>query len=331
MKILVTGANGFVGSHLCEDLLKKGHVVFALMRNPNKWEGERHPKLTIIKGDLDRETLPWVSELPDDLSTVVHTAGIVHHYHTSEFFRVNAEGTLHLIESLKKKFTHLHFVLISSLAAGGPGVDDKTKRAENDLDLPVSLYGQSKKKAEDYLKKYSPSTYTLSVVRPPMVIGPRDPAVLDVVKMVQNRFVLLPGTNSLSKRYSFVCVYDLVSSIVKIIESKKPTFIYSAHPHVVTFYELTNQMKKQLNVSWVVYLPMPLLFVRILAHFLSFIYALFPHSLRLTPDKIFELEATNWSCDQSVSEKELGMVYVYDLQKTIEVTLADYKKRKWIR
>jgi nucleoside-diphosphate-sugar epimerase len=331
MKILVTGANGFVGSHLIDELLKKGHDVFALMRNPLKWDGERHARLTIIKGDLDSEVLPWVNELPNDLETVVHTAGIVHHYLTDEFFRVNAEGTLHLIESLKNKYSHLHFILISSLAAGGPGVDDFSKRAESDLDLPVSLYGQSKKKAEDYLKKYAPATYTLSVVRPPMVIGPRDPAVLDVVKMVQNGMVLLPGTNSLNKRYSFVCVYDLVASIVKIVEVKRPFFIYSAHPKAITFFELTNQMKRELNKNWVFYFPMPIFFVRLLAKLLAILYRIFPHQLRLTPDKIFELEATNWSCDQTVSENELGMVYQYDLEKTIKLTLADYKKRKWIR
>ena len=331
MKILVTGANGFVGSHLTDELLKKGHEVFALMRNPSKWEDEHHPNLKIIKGDLDLDNLPWINELPLDLNAIVHTAGIVHHYLTDEFFRVNAEGTLYLIESLKKRYTHLHFILISSLAAGGPSVDEFSKRAECDLDLPVSLYGQSKKKAEDYLKKFAPPTYTLSVVRPPMVIGPRDPAVLDVVKMVQNSFVLLPGINSLKKRYSFVCVYDLVQSIVMILETKKPFFIYSSHPRVITFFELTNQIKRELNKKVVFYFPMPIIFVRLLSKLLAVLYRVYPHQMRLTPDKIFELEALNWSCDQSISENELGMIYQYDLEKTIQVTLADYKKRKWIR
>lgn len=329
MKILVTGASGFVGGHLIERLLKDGHEVFALVRNPKKLALETHTHLHLVKGDLDQENLTWVESLPSDLNTCVHTAGIVHAYRTDEFYRVNTEGTRNLVNNLKKKFTSLHFVLISSLAAAGPsqGTD---KRNESDMDLPVSIYGRSKKQAEEVLKEVAPKTFGLAVIRPPMVIGPRDAAVLDIFKMVQSGVVLLPGFGSKEKLYSFVCVFDLVNTIVKVIEEKKTTVYYSSHPQVVTFNELILEIKKQLKKNWLVYLPMPLFLVKLLTIILDFIYKLFQHPLRLTPDKYHEFAATNWTCDGAKTEKELGQVYNYDIERSITVTLIDYKSRKWI-
>ncbi|MEA9357872.1 NAD(P)-dependent oxidoreductase [Bacteriovorax sp. PP10] len=329
MKILITGANGFVGSHLCEKLLKDGHDVFALVRSPHKFTVAENSRLTVIKGDLDQEILSWVESLPADLETCIHTAGIVHTYSPSEFYRVNAGGTENLVKNLKQRFINLHFILISSLAASGPSLGTSS-RSELDMDFPVSVYGRSKKKAEELLAMNAPTSWQLSVIKPPMVIGPRDPAVLDIFKMVQGGVILLPGQNSKTKLYSFVCVFDLVETIVLVAVQKKKGIFFSANPQVVSFEQLISEIKKQLKKNWILYLPLPLILVRLLAMVLNFFYRLFPHNLRLTPDKYHELAATNWTCDGSKSEKELGQVYNYDLERTITMTLIDYKSRKWI-
>ena len=133
MKILVTGASGFVGMHLCERLLKEGHDVFALVRNPKRFE-LKNIKLIVIQGDLDQSTLHWVSALPFDLDSCIHTAGLVHSYVETEFFRVNSAGTENLVNTLKTKFDKLHFILVSSLAAAGPSLGAE-KRSEIDIDF----------------------------------------------------------------------------------------------------------------------------------------------------------------------------------------------------
>ena len=163
-----------------------------------------------------------------------------------------------------------------------------------------------------------------------MVIGPRDSAVLDIFKMVKGRFVLLPGSDSLKKKYSFVCVFDLVDTITKIIEQKKKGVYYSAYPETVTFHQIISEIRKQLKNRWILFLPLPLFFVKIFAFLLSLLYRFKPHQLRLTPDKTFELAALNWTCDSRKSEQELQQVYTYNLERTITVTLVDYKARKWL-
>ena len=329
MKILVTGANGFVGTHLCERLLADGHTVYALVRSKNKFTEIKHENLFVLIGDLNSEVLSWTTELPEDLDTCVHTAGIVHSYNTDDFYRVNADGTENLVSHLRQRFLNLHFVLVSSLAAAGPSLG-ANKRVESDMDFPVSIYGRSKKNAEIVISTKTPHSWVLSAVRPPMVIGPRDSAVLDIFKMVQGRFVLLPGSDSLKKKYSFVCVFDLVDTITKIIEQKKKGVYYSAYPETVTFHQIISEIRKQLKNRWILFLPLPLFFVKIFAFLLHVIYRFKPHQLRLTPDKTFELAALNWTCDSRKSEQELQQVYTYNLERTITVTLVDYKARKWL-
>ena len=329
MKILITGANGFVGSHLSEKLLAEGHSVYALVRSPKKFTVPASAKLTVIQGDLDQEKLNWVDSLPVDLDTVIHTAGIVHSYLPDEFYRVNSIGTENLVNNLKNKFNTLHFILISSLAASGPSLGS-VSRNEEDMDFPISVYGRSKKKAEEILSRLAHKEWLLSVIKPPMVIGPRDPAVLDIFKMVQGGVIVLPGQNSKTKLYSFVCVFDLINTITLVAILKKKGVFFSSNPEVISFNQLILEIKKQLKKKWIFFLPLPLFLVRFVAFVLNFFYRLFPHQLRLTPDKYHELAATNWTCSGLKSEMELGQVYNYDMERTITMTLIDYKSRKWI-
>lgn len=328
MKVLVTGASGFVGSHLCEKLLNEGHEVFALVRNLKKFD-LLHPRLQILQGNLDAQELSWINLLPHDLNSCIHTAGLVHSFNKDDFFHVNKTGTKNLILNLKNKYSQLQFILISSLAAAGPSLAPE-KRIENDLDFPISFYGRSKKDAEDLLKTMAPDSWTFSIIRPPMVIGPKDAAVLDIFKMVQSGFILLPGKNSKEKLYSFVCVFDLTETIYQTLIKNKKALFYSSHPQEITFNDLILEIKKQLNKNFIFYIPLPLFLVRFLALILNFVHTFFPLSFRLTPDKYYELAAINWTCDGTKSEVELSQVYQYDLQKTVAITLMDYKSRNWI-
>lgn len=329
MKILITGSTGFVGTHLTKRLLDEGHTVYALVRNPSKML-LTHANLILIKGDLNAQSLKWVEDLPDDLNQCVHTAGIVHSFIHDEFTQVNVEGTRSLVDSLKKRYMdHFKFILISSLAAAGP-VNLGEKKTDDTPDFPVSVYGQSKKEAENVLRLHAPETWICSIIRPPMIIGPGDVAVLDIFKMVKGRFIILPGRDSKIKEYSFVCVHDLVETIVRLVNTNQSMILYSAHDHIVRFHELIDEIKHQMKIAWIVYLPVPFFIVKILSFLFNLAYKFKHHNIRLTPDKINELKAMAWTCDNARSRLELKQIYKYDLKETIKVTLADYRKRKWL-
>lgn len=329
MKILVTGANGFLGTHLCLKLLGQGHTVYGLVRTPSKMT-LAHKNFIMVQGDLNLASLSWIAYLPHDLDGCIHTAGLVHTFEIDDFFKVNTLGTKFLIECLKIKFPNrFKFILVSSLSAAGP-VSYGHKKEETDLDFPVSAYGRSKKQAEEILKTLAPKEWISSIVRPPMIIGPGDTAVLDIFKMVKRGFILLPGRDSKIKEYSFVCVFDLVETISKLVETDLSLFLYSAHESVIKFQQLIEEIKKQLKKRWIIYIPVPLMIIKILGIGLAMLNKFFPHALRLTPDKIYELEAKAWTCDSKISQTILKQTYQYDLNRTVAVTLADYQERKWL-
>ncbi len=329
MKILVTGANGFVGTHLTQKLLNEGHTVYALVRKPSKML-LTHMNLILLQGDLNSPELSWTKSLPTDLKTCVHSAGLVHTYLHDEFTQVNVDGTKNLINALKWLYPiNFKFLLISSLAAAGPANLGEIKD-ESQIDFPVSLYGRSKKGAEDIMKTLAPSSWICSIVRPPMIIGPGDVAVLDIFKMVKGRVIILPGINSKIKEYSFVCVFDLIETITKLIETNHSQMFYSSFERIITFKELIDEIKKQMGIHFLIYLPIPFFIVKFLSFILNIFYKIKNHNIRLTPDKIYELKALAWTCDASLSRKILTQEYHYDLNKTVAVTLADYKKRRWL-
>lgn len=327
MKVFVTGASGFVGGHLCEQLIKDAHEVFGLIRNPK----DKNYSFQVIQGDLSKESIEdFISKLPEDLDAVIHTAGIVHSFNKNIFDQVNFQGTVDLEQALKKRYDKLHFVFISSLAAVGPSVKDNPHTEETPLS-PPSLYGKSKKKAEEYLKKELPKDWKLTLIRPPMVIGPKDPAVLDVFKMVKSRMILSTGFSGMDKEYSFVCVYDLVNLIIRALnpsEQRIRTY-FPSYPKVVTFREIIEAIKAEMKIGTIT-LPIPMLIVTGLAHSVGFMRKVIPIEFRLTPDKIHELGPQYWCVSSERSIKELNMNYEWNLQRTIQITYQDYKERSWL-
>ena len=327
MKILITGATGFVGSHLSDLLHDEGHEVFSLVRNPKKAK-DFNIKGTLIQGSLHPvQKHHWVAELPVNLDAVVHTAGIVHSFSKRDFFSVNTESTRQLMEDLAFKYPKLKFVFISSLAAAGPGANFQK---EEDLATPVSDYGRSKLLAEKILQNEAPNTWNKIFIRPPMVIGPRDPAILDVFKMVKNGIVPSVGTKGGQKLYSFIGVFDLIETIKLSLykETEATEVFYSSFPDAVKFQELLAVIAKVMGKKRKpLILPLPLTAVKMVTKLISFRS---PTNVRLTPDKINEIVPKEWTCSGEKASLKLGQSYGWDLEKIVEATLKDYKLREWL-
>jgi len=322
MKILVTGASGFLGYHLINKLLEENHEVLALLRNKNKCEIS-HDCLTFLEIDIDR---PFQIDLNlvNQIDIVIHTAGIVHAYSTRDFYQTNTLGTKNLIKALEQNL-RLKFIFISSLAARGPD-----EYFSKNSDYPVSHYGKSKKAAEDILLNQAPIEWRKIIVRPPMVIGPRDTAVLDLFKMVKGKVVLLPGMKAKSKKYSFVSVFDLVIAIIKCFDVKENALIYTHHPQVHSFEEIILEIQTQVKVKSLFYLSLPELLIKVTAKILSLVYKVKKHHLRLTPDKTKELFAKSWISSASDSTVALDHEYLDDLKSIVSKTYLDYLSKKWL-
>ncbi|MCK5883919.1 MAG: NAD(P)-dependent oxidoreductase [Bacteriovoracaceae bacterium] len=334
MKILVTGATGFVGSHLAEHLCEKGNDVYSLARNSKKFI-EHGIKGKLISGAITSKCYnKWIDELPDDLDCVIHMAGLTHSQNIKNFYKVNTKNTKRLIDDLSAKYPKLRFVLISSLAAAGPSKKD-CPIDESHPARPVSHYGQSKYQAEVALEEHAPKGWEKIIIRPPMVIGPKDPAFLEIFKMIKGGYMLYPGACGGNKEYTFVSVYDLCRVINKSLKLKmtpvKTELFLPGYPAPIKYNEIITTITKLLKKEQIksFYVPLPAIYL--LAKVLQLIHLIFPKfDPQLTPDKIAEIRPDAWTCDSSKSQNKLNLSYKWDLENILEKTHTDYIERKWL-
>jgi len=192
-KILITGANGFIGSFLVEEALKQGHEVFAGVRSSSKLKFLNDYRIQTLILDLsDKEKLKqqWyvLSQYFASFDYVIHNAGITQAISPDDFDLVNNQYAQNLLESLvEANFKPKKFILMSSLAAMGPGNAESLAPIKlEDKPNPITNYGRSKLDVEHYLRGQTDVPYL--IFRPTAVYGPREKDFLTLFKTI-NRHI----------------------------------------------------------------------------------------------------------------------------------------------
>jgi len=214
MKILVTGANGFVGRLLCAELLRQGYTVRSAVRSANvKFDDYERE----IVGDINGET-NWKSAL-GGMDVVVHLAARVHVMRDessdplAEFRKVNVAGTEHLARSAAASGVK-RFVYVSSIKVNGEATQGGEKFTEEDMSAPQDPYGISKCEAEQVLHEVAEETgLEVVIVRPPLVYGPGVKGNFAQMLKVLDRGLPLPLA-TVNNRRSLVYVGNLVDALI---------------------------------------------------------------------------------------------------------------------
>lgn len=326
LRALVTGANGFVGSHLVEGLLKRGYQVRCLVRKTSNLRWLSGLEVEYVHGDIiDKDSLKRVF---GDVDLVFHSAGLTKAKSREEYFRANAEGTRNLEETCLEENSRLRrLVYISSQAAVGPGSDEQPLN-ETAPCRPVTDYGESKLEGEKIVLRHA-AQLPITVIRPPAVYGPRDTDVLGFFKVASKGFRISFGRGE--SFLSLVYVKDLVEGTIRAGENPKSLgqTYFIADDKVYSWKEAFNIMAKVMNKR-----SIPLKIPRSVVFFLAFISESFSKlsgkPVAFNVQKAKEITQKCWGLDVSKAKAELGFSPKYDLERGARETVRWYKEQGWL-
>ena len=326
LRALVTGANGFVGSHLVEGLLERGYQIRCLVRKTSNLRWLSGLRVEYVYGDIaDKDSLRSVFGNAD---LVFHSAGLTNAKSREEYLRANAEGTGNLVEACLEENPKLQrLVYISSQAAAGPGSDEQPLN-ETAPCRPVTDYGESKLEGERIVLEHS-SQLPITVIRPPAVYGPRDRDVLGFFKVASKGFRISFGRGE--SFLSLVYVKDLVDGIIRAAENPGSVgqIYFIADDKVYSWKEAFSIIAGVLNKRTV-----PLRIPKSVVFFLAFMSEsfarLFGRSAALNIQKAREITQRYWGLEVSKAKAELGFSPKYDLERGAAETVKWYREQGWL-
>jgi len=318
--ILVTGGTGFIGSHLLERLSSCGIPARCLLR-PTARPRKLPPGIEPAPGDL--ASGEGLAAAVDGVDTVLHLAGVTKALRPEDYYIGNGRATRTLADTLSGR--SVAFVHVSTLAAIGPSRDGRPVE-EDASPCPLTHYGRSKLEAERIVRERLPQAV---IVRPPVVYGPRDTDVFQVLQTVARGFrIEISGPE---RTFSAIYVEDLVEGILAAsrVPAARGRAYFLAHPAPATWQDLSLAAARVMGrVPRLVRIPVPL------ARAVGYAAEIWS-SLRRRPgivsrEKIAEAECASWTCDTRRASRELGFTASTSLEEGIARSLAWYKEAGWL-
>lgn len=330
MRLLLTGATGFVGRNLLLKALRENRYdqIIVPVRSPSKLEEQ-----FLFEGfsAIPKNVEPVSAEAPHwDLSQigpvehVVHSAGALSGRHLEEYVRTNVEGTSSLLKQLESP---QKIVILSSLAAAGPCQEGEVEKNESGKPQPVTWYGHSKLQMEKMLARdFSHLPYLC--LRPPMVLGARDQASLPLFKMARGPLHFKPGFKS--KVYSFIGVMDLVNAIFSALsgdfgEPLSHRVFFVGHPAPITDRELIQSSARAIQRKGIlVCVPQSLL--KGISKVVDRVEPWRKAIPNLSQDRAREIWPDRWVISSKAFQKQFGWTAQQDLDVVLKETADWYRK-----
>jgi len=323
-KIVITGANGFVGSALAIKLLKSGNEVTCLVRIGSDVELiEDRYNIRYI----DYSNLEEIKQTLQGKDILIHVAALTRARRWESFQKINIDLT-EILLNICNESSIKQFVFISSQAAAGPALNDSLGKKEEDSSNPITMYGKSKLLAEDIIRKNAKIPWT--IIRPVSVYGAGDKDFLALFKMVKNHFVFL---NSYRKKYyNLIHINELTELIDRTINNKEAfnkTF-FAANQRIIKNNELHKLIGAAIN-SKAITIRIPELLLFPIASLLEFISLIFKRKFPIVNrDKVKEFKEDYWIVDTSKIKNKLNIEfkdkYLINLRKTYQW----YKNKGWL-
>lgn len=316
---LITGATGFIGSHLLDTLLEQGQKVRVLAR-PSGGKPAPRENLEVFAAPLTTEGL---TRAADGCSTVYHLAGITRANSEAEFMWANAEGTR--VAAVGAARAGARLVYVSSLAAAGTGTPENPRQVA-DTPAPITAYGKSKLGGE--VRVQETPNLEWCILRPPGVYGQRDKDFLFAFQAAKNGF--FPVLGNPKRAYTLVYAPDLVQVILACGTNPKAVgqAYFAGHDAPVSYMQILETLAQLFGKKFSpINLPDIILEVAAGAGELG---RIFGQVGLINRSRQKDLQAIGWVCDVSAIETDLGVCCPTNLEAGFTKTLEWYKQNKWL-
>ncbi len=322
---IVTGSNGFIGSHLVQFLLNKGHRVKCIVRPTSNLKWIEHLDVECIpSGLLEVETL---SKVFQNARYIFHLAGSIKAKKYEDFVAGNVGLTENVLQAARGNSSIRKIIITSSLAASAPALINIPVTEETRSNT-ISKYGKSKKEMEDVVySKYKDLPYT--IIRPPVVYGPRDTEVLLFFKTVKKGIIPTIGIGE--KQVSLVYIDDLIEGmyLAAIKEEALQQTYFIVSDQLLNWLELGHKAAKILGKKTIrLIIPHFLVYIIAgLAELGSFFQTKAP---TMNLEKAKEITQVAWTCSEAKARKELGFIPKVGYKEGFATTLKWYQNEGWI-
>ena len=340
-KLLVTGASGFIGSFIVEEALRQGFEVWAAVRRSSSRQFLTDERIHLIELDLSSESVLTQQLAGHAFDYVVHAAGVTKCLHKDDFFRINTEGTQHLVRAIQALQMPLRrFVYISSLSIMGAIREQQpyTEICESDEARPNTAYGKSKLAAEQWLDSVNGnvngndngnSAFPYVILRPTGVYGPRERDYFMIAKSIQAHTDFAVGFRR--QDITFVYVTDVVQAVFLAMKKGGTGRRYFLSDGEVyqssTFSDL---IRRELGNPWWIRVTAPLWLLRVITFCGECMGHLTGKVTALNNDKYHIMKQRNWRCDIEPARRELGYEPQVKLAEGVRRSVQWYKNNHWL-
>ena len=305
--VALTGATGFIGKTLLQQLADAGWQVRALTRRPRA----PHKNTQWIPGDLGDAAA--LRELVRDAVAVIHCAGVVRGNSPAVFHYTNTRGTVNLVDAASQQAMPPRFLLISSLAAREEISKNRGGMPPRFLLIPslaarephLSWYASSKYQAEQALAERA-GAMPWTVFRPTAVYGPGDREISPLFRATRRGFLPMVGRGP--ARFSLIHVEDLAAAVLGWLVTDLPAGgIYELHDGTPGGYD-RDELARIASAVWgrpVRPVALPASLAALVAGINLRLSRLCRYAPMLTPGKVRELTHPDWVCDNAPLTKAL--------------------------
>ena len=350
MRILVTGASGFIGSFMISEGLNRGFEMWAGMRHSSSNQYLKDERIRFAELDLSnpeqlcRQLKTYQAEMGGAWDYVIHAAGATKSLKREGFFRTNTDGTRNLVNALREcEMMPERFVFISSLSIFGAIKEVKSEKSKDDKSStlyppitnddtpqPNTAYGESKLAAENFLRTQTDVPWV--ILRPTGVYGPRERDYFLMAQSIQQHVDFAVGYKP--QEITFVYMMDVVQAAFLACERPDSEVLHHAYflsdGQTYNSRTFSDLLQKEIGVRHVLHIKAPLWFLRLICAVNGTVCRWMGKLTTLNMDKYHILAQRNWNCDIEPARRELGYEPQWTLEDGVRESVKWYKEAGWL-